>query len=193
MVKMCRDGEESAEGTHYAGGYGREIGVDRVLARPPVCLSLSACVYARRGMTRMAESVPRLSGTLATGREGGTRGRVGRGEEMGLAFSRESGRGGCRGGGGAAVMMVVVARGCAARGEDQSTGDDFITTRHSSTTLKYQKSGGRTQVRQPAARARRDATRTRGSSPHNALPFLSKGDLGETEQGTRCYPRVRER
>lgn len=28
------------------------------------------------------------------------------------------------------------------QGEDQSTGDDFITTRHSSTTLKYQKSGG---------------------------------------------------
>ena len=39
-----------------------------------------------------------------------------------------------------------------ARGEDQSTGDDFITTRHSSTTLKYQKSGGLIQVRQLSAR-----------------------------------------
>lgn len=45
-----------------------------------------------------------------------------------------------------------MARGCAARGEDQSTGDDFITTRHSSTTLKYQKSGGLTQVWQSATR-----------------------------------------
>lgn len=46
-----------------------------------------------------------------------------------------------------------MARGCAARGEDQSTGDDFITTRHSSTTLKYQKSGGLTQVWQSAMRS----------------------------------------
>lgn len=42
--------------------------------------------------------------------------------------------------------LPVMARGCAARGEDQSTGDDFITARYSSTTLKYQKSGGLTQV-----------------------------------------------
>lgn len=51
--------------------------------------------------------------------------------------------------------LPVVARGCAARGEDQSTGDDFITTRHSSTTLKYQKSGGLTQVWQSVTSAAR--------------------------------------
>lgn len=45
-----------------------------------------------------------------------------------------------------ARRLPAVARGCVARGEDQSTGDDFITTRHSSATLKYQKSGGLTQV-----------------------------------------------
>lgn len=49
--------------------------------------------------------------------------------------------------------LPVMARGCAARGEDQSTGDDFITTRHSSTTLKYQKSGGLTQLWQSAMRS----------------------------------------
>lgn len=63
--------------------------------------------------------------------------------------------------------LPVVARGCAARGEDQSTGDDFITTRHSSTTLKYQKSGGLTQVWQSVTRP--DAAR--GSFLYNA-PFL---------------------
>lgn len=55
--------------------------------------------------------------------------------------------------------LPVMGRGCAARGEDQSTGDDFITTRHSSTTLKYQKSGGLTQVWQSATATRRDAPR----------------------------------
>lgn len=61
--------------------------------------------------------------------------------------------------------LPAMARGCAAWGEDQSTGDDFITTRHSSTTLKYQKSGGLTQVWQSVTRP--DAVR--GSFLHNAL------------------------
>ncbi|KYN10822.1 hypothetical protein ALC57_17022, partial [Trachymyrmex cornetzi] len=63
--------------------------------------------------------------------------------------------------------LPTMARGCAARGEDQSTGDDFITTRHSSTTLKYQKSGGLTQVWQSATRP----DTPRGSFLHNTLFF----------------------
>lgn len=87
----------------------------------------------------------------------GWRGIFAMGDGGGLTASHFQGK--------ATRRLPAMARGCAARGEDQSTGDDFITTRHSSTTLKYQKSGGLTQVWQLVTRP--DAARR--SFLHNAL------------------------
>lgn len=69
------------------------------------------------------------------------------------------------------LLMVERRRG--ARGEDQSTGDDFITTRHSSTTLKYQKSGGLIQVRESARRGARHGHTARRVQVFCTMLFLS--------------------
>lgn len=101
--------------------------------------------------------------------------RVG-GEGMSLAGMGEGMR--SRFQGKATRRLLTVERRRGAWGEDQSTGDDFITTRHSSTTLKYQKSGGLIQVRQSA---RRGAARPRSpcaSFLHNAF-LVSPKEKGE--------------
>lgn len=82
----------------------------------------------------------------------------------------------------------AMARGCAARGEDQSTGDDFITTRHSSTTLKYQKSGGLAQVWQAGDAVRRAEVFCTMRSSYTGL----KRDWRSTRSGRgviECYKK----
>lgn len=71
-----------------------------------------------------------------------------------------------------------------ARGEDQSTGDDFITTRHSSTTLKYQKSGGLIQVRQSSAR---------GSARRGVWKFSAQCFSCQAKEKGKTYTAIAER
>lgn len=127
----------------------------------------------------------------------------GGGGKKGTSLAGMGGRDGCvavfKGKRERRLLMVERRRG--ARGEDQSTGDDFITTRHSSTTLKYQKSGGLIQVRESARRGARHGSPC-ASFLHNAFlvsPLKRKEkrlDVGWKEQDGRregkrlaCNPR----
>jgi len=123
-------------------GGARRPGWTRMPARPPASLPVSA--RTREGYA--AGGLEGASSGVGHSRPGGE----GVGGELAPRFQErkreQARRAGCRRWPGGVPHGGGVEEGECEGGEDQSTGDDFITTRHSSATLKYQKSGGLAQA-----------------------------------------------